>query len=299
MVLAWTVNQQGGVGDVFLIDCDIPRPNSSKNVIGWQSIIKNVDNCCRSHKKMIQNRAASSPAQTKANGGVAYRVSGKIDKKYNHNYRQYLKKRCMLPDYYNATGAKKKTFSRVTGHNQYQAPCCGTDCSNGITPPTSTNLHWKRSNWGFYKQGAVDNDIYIAKRKIFTNHQNPCCCACVQVLLVTERHSQHDPGVGDIVTGSGGAGVIISTKVVNIGDNQEYTWALYVKLDDCSAPFVHDGDDISISGHPTNPTIGSDRWEAGDINGPTCSLRPYRTPQFPQDNPKNFNHNKNNLSNNF
>ena len=137
-------------------------PATMNTSIRWQSIIKNVDNCCRSHKKMIQNRAASSPAQTKANGGVAYRVSGKIDKKYNHNYRQYLKKRCMLPDYYNATGAKKKTFSRVTGHNQYQAPCCGTDCSNGITPPTSTNLHWKRSNWGFYKQGAVDNDIYIA-----------------------------------------------------------------------------------------------------------------------------------------
>ena len=50
--------------------------------------------CCPpSHNRMIQNRAASSPAQTAANGGVAYRVSGKIDKNYNYNYRQYLLRR--------------------------------------------------------------------------------------------------------------------------------------------------------------------------------------------------------------
>ena len=63
---------------------------TTSNSLGWQMVLKNVQDCCKpSQLKMIQNRAASSPEQTARNNGKPYSVSGKIDRNYNYNYRQY------------------------------------------------------------------------------------------------------------------------------------------------------------------------------------------------------------------
>jgi len=251
----WTPCQSGGVG----------TPNS----LGYQMVFKNVQNCCKpSRLKMVQNRARSSDAQTAANGGKPYSVSGKIDKNYNYNYRQYLKKRCMIADYDN-TGGRQRS-ARVTSSSQHvlEADCCTTTCckcvrtqvisgngslwggtgpiigaeyfqglesgtvygiltaavSGGDTgtdtatfqmqdckssfrpgggpaifavldshsnfrPGANSSFHdkrchplhrvgpsdiltYKRNNWGFRKQGAVDSSLYIATKKVFAN---PCC----------------------------------------------------------------------------------------------------------------------------
>ena len=142
---------------------------------GYQMVLKNVQSCCKpSQLKMIQNRAASSPAQTKDNSGIPFNVSGKIDRKYNYNYRQYLKKRCMIADYDNRSGARQKKAvdpDKPQSVFGLQAPCC-SDCSGSQDAPNALNLHYKRSNWGFRKQGAVDNGLYIATKKIYAN---PCC----------------------------------------------------------------------------------------------------------------------------
>jgi hypothetical protein len=139
-------------------------------------VLKNVQSCCKSSQlKMIQNRAASSPAQTAA-AGKAYRVSGKIDRNYNYNYRQYLKKRCMIADYDNRSGGRSKT-TPVSTHGGTQvatANCCTTDCSGAAHSPTLT---YKRNNGNFYREGAVANDLYIANKKVFAN---PCCLGTTQ-----------------------------------------------------------------------------------------------------------------------
>ena len=131
--------------------------------VGWK-IFKNVNgpDCCKPRNRMIQNKAASSATQTAANGGIPYNVSGKIDRNYNYNYREYLKKRCRIADYDLKNG--RQFIQTVAGNPQRgsQAPCCTTDCSPGSA---ATVLTYKRSNWGFRKQGAVDNDLYIAKDK--------------------------------------------------------------------------------------------------------------------------------------
>ena len=243
------------------IDTYAPCQSGGKgtsNSLGYQMVFKNVQNCCKpSRLKMVQNRAASSPEQTAANGGKAYSVSGKIDKNYNYNYRQYLKKRCMIADYDN-TGGRQRS-ARVTSSSQHvlEAPCCTTTCCKCVhyatyrmswqTTPTSAItlydangnsgviqgsasssttfkmdcvlfaetdngnpylwdnpsasgsevgkfvallsvqhggchdpkhhtpsdiLTYKRSNWGFRKQGAVDSSLYIATKKVYAN---PCC----------------------------------------------------------------------------------------------------------------------------
>ena len=80
------------------------------NNYGHQTVLKNVQDCCKPPQlKMIQNRA----------GGV----SGAIDRNYNYNYRQYLKKRCKIADYDNRSGGRKK---EVVDSNKrvLKAPCC-------------------------------------------------------------------------------------------------------------------------------------------------------------------------------
>ena len=137
---------------------------------------------------MVQNRARSSDAQTAANDGKPYSVSGKIDKNYNYNYRQYLKKRCMIADYDN-TGGRQRS-ARVTSSSQHvlEAPCCTTDCSGTHRP--STVLTYKRNNWGFRKQGAVDNNLYIATKKVFAN---PCCDGVIESDRDTNRPVTPEP----------------------------------------------------------------------------------------------------------
>jgi len=136
---------------------------------------------------MIQNRAASSSEQTARNNGKPYSVSGKIDRNYNYNYRQYLKKRCMIADYDNRSGARQKKAvdpDKPQSVFGLQAPCC-SDCSGSQDAPNAFNLHYKRSNWGFRKQGAVDNGLYIATKKIYAN---PCCAG------VLETSKEYKPG---------------------------------------------------------------------------------------------------------
>jgi hypothetical protein len=125
----------------------------------WVEVFKNVNgpDCCQSRLKMVQNRADG--------------VSGKIDRKYNHNYRQYLKKRCRIADFDVKMGSTDYTFNRgVIGTKS----CCMADCSNN-TNPVST---YKRSNWRFRRQGAVDNDINIAKIKYETKN---ICLNCAGI----------------------------------------------------------------------------------------------------------------------
>ena len=156
----------------------------TSNSLGYQIVMKNVQDCCKpSQLKMIQNRAASSPEQTALNNGKPYSVSGKIDRNYNYNYRQYLKKRCMIADYDNRSDARQKKAvdsDKPRSVSGLQAPCC-SDCSGSHDAPNAFNLHYKRSNWNFYREGAVDNGLYIANRKVFAN---PCCCVCYQQLQV-------------------------------------------------------------------------------------------------------------------
>ena len=248
------------------IDTYAPCQSGGKgtsNSLGYQIVMKNVQDCCKpSQLKMIQNRAASSPEQTARNNGKPYSVSGKIDRNYNYNYRQYLKKRCMIADYDNRSGGRQRAVREPSSSSQkvMEAGCCATTCCKCIHYATyqmswatsgnvkdgetlydaygnsgviqsgaggkittflmdcvlfalddngapflykeqgggavakfgkllsvrlggccdadpnsckySNILTYKRSNWGFRKQGAVDNGLYIANRKVFAN---PCC----------------------------------------------------------------------------------------------------------------------------
>lgn len=169
------------------VDTYAPCKGTS-NSLGYQIVMKNVQDCCKpSQLKMIQNRAASSPEQTARNNGKPYSVSGKIDRNYNYNYRQYLKKRCMIADYDNRSGARQKKAvdsDKPRSVSGLQAPCC-SDCSGSHDAPNAFNLHYKRSNWNFYREGAVDNGLYIANRKVFAN---PCCAG----KLETDRDT-NDP----------------------------------------------------------------------------------------------------------
>ena len=178
----------------------------SQNTAGWQEVFKNVNgpDCCLPRNRSIQNTARSSRDQTTRNNGVPYKVSGKIDKSYNHNYRQYLRKRCKLA-YYDQKGQSSFTFNNTNKQNNIgQAACCGTDCGKYSNVAT-----YKRSNWGFRRQGAVTANGYIAARGFKT--ANFCCCPCTQVIA-------WDPGghvtttavVGDRVTQTGGASGVLS-----------------------------------------------------------------------------------------
>jgi hypothetical protein len=206
----FTNNYTGGTAHGFRVGTDIFNPligaggnaqtpvdtyapcqsggKGTSNSLGWQMVLKNVQDCCKpSQLKMIQNRAASSPEQTALNGGKPYSVSGKIDRNYNYNYRQYLKKRCMIADYDNRSGARQKKAvdpDKPQSVFGLQAPCC-SDCSGSQDAPNAFNLHYKRSNWGFRKQGAVDNGLYIATKKIYAN---PCCAG------VLETSKEYKPG---------------------------------------------------------------------------------------------------------
>ena len=182
--------------------------DASQNTAGWQEVFKNVNgpDCCLPRNRSIQNTARSSRDQTQRNnGGVPYKVSGKIDKSYNHNYRQYLKKRCKLA-YYDQKGQSSFTFNNTNKQNNIgQAACCGTYCGQYSNVAT-----YKRSNWGFRRQGAVTANGYIAARGYKTS--NFCCCPCTQVVDMGPAVGRLPPPVvGDTVTQNGGAsGIIIS-----------------------------------------------------------------------------------------
>ena len=176
--------------------CSITSSTDNKgtpNSLGWQMVLKNVQDCCKpSQLKMIQNRAASSLKQTALNGGKPYSVSGKINKNYNYNYRQYLKKRCMIADYDNRSGARQKKAvdpNKPQSVFGLQAPCC-SDCLGSLDAPNAFNLHYKRSNWGFRKQEAVDNSLYIATKRVYAN---PCCAG----KLETDRNP-NDPVTSEL-----------------------------------------------------------------------------------------------------
>jgi len=99
----------------YVIGTASKSPCYSQNTAGWQEVFKNVNgpDCCLPRNRSVQNTARSSPAQTARNGGVPYKVSGKIDKSYNHNYRQYLRKRCKLA-YYDQKGQSSFAFNNIT-----------------------------------------------------------------------------------------------------------------------------------------------------------------------------------------
>jgi hypothetical protein len=59
------------------------------------------------------------------------------------------------------------------------------DCHEQGSHIPSDMLTYKRSNWGFRKQGAVDNGLYIATKKIYAN---PCCAG------VLETSKEYKPG---------------------------------------------------------------------------------------------------------
>jgi len=264
----------------YVIGTASKSPCYSQNTAGWQEVFKNVNgpDCCLPRNRSVQNTARSSPAQTARNGGVPYKVSGKIDKSYNHNYRQYLRKRCKLA-YYDQKGQSSFAFNNINNQNNIgQAACCGTDCGQHSNVAT-----YKRSNWGFRRQGAVTANGYIAARGFKT--ANLCCCPCTQVIPWDPGGGVTRPVVGDIVTQTGGAaGVIIA--ITGAGSSVIAT----IRLNDCNKPFTGgDLTDLFVNGNPQ----GTGPWTAGTPT--TCDPRDYPGrgppdyPQDPQDNPKNYN----------
>ena len=227
----------------------------------WQQVFKNVNgpDCCLPRLKMVQNRADG--------------VSGKIDRKYNHNYRQYLKKRCRIADYDVKMGSTDYTFNRgVIGSKS----CCTTDCSNN-TNPVST---YKRSNWRFRRQGGVDNDLYITQRKL--DKLNICpCCPCEQT--IRGDPSPPNPIVGETLTGatSGATGIIVNMTYG--GGNYDFT----VHLDDCENPFQH-GETVNFSGGGGMSGITVKPATDCNDNPPVQRRNP---PEDPAYNPQNYNKN--------
>ena len=131
---------------------------------GWQEVFQNVNGpgCCKPKLRMVQNRGRSSKEQTNANRGRPYNVSGKIDKSYNHNYRQYLKKRCMIASYDRASGRQlSRSTSGDFSTNVFDGACCTTNCAPVVRANVTT---CKRNNWNFRKQGAVDNNLYMTRK---------------------------------------------------------------------------------------------------------------------------------------
>ena len=254
-------------------------PCYSQNTAGWQEVFKNVNgpDCCLPRNRSIQNTARSSPEQTARNGGVPYKVSGKIDKSYNHNYRQYLRKRCKLA-YYDQKGQSSFTFNNINNQNNIgQAACCGTNCGQYSNIAT-----YKRSNWGFRRQGAVTANGYIATRSFKT--ANLCCCPCMQVIIL-DPVAVPAPAIGDRVTQTGGAsGVVIAVSGTT-------TFIATIRLDDCNKPFTG-GNLLDLFVNGTAQGTGG-TWTAREKT--TCEPKDYPGrgppdyPQNPQDNPKNYN----------
>ena len=135
--------------------------NRNLNCGRVQEVFKNVNgpDCCLPRNHMVQNRA----------GGV----SGKIDKKYNHNYRQYLRKRCKLAYYDLKNGPAFRPSFNNNPERGSTAPCCTTDCSGNTQ---GIYRIYRRNNWGFRKEGAVDTSLYTAKMKYLTKNDCAECC---------------------------------------------------------------------------------------------------------------------------
>ena len=247
---------------------------------GWQEVFKNVNgpDCCLPRNKSIQNTARSSPAQTARNGGVPYRVSGKIDKTYNHNYRQYLRKRCRIASY-DLKGESSFTFPDGDGHkNVGQKGCCTTDCTGDVQ---SNHATYKRSNWKFRRQGAVSDSAYIAAKAFTTS--NFCCCCYFQEIVWDPTGGTTPPALGNHVTQSttGGAGVIIS-----LTGSSTYTATL--KLDDCNNVFVS-GSLATLFVNGTAQGSGSFSALAPTACEEYNGRGPPERPRDPGNNPKNYN----------
>ena len=263
-------------------NCPCPPGTNGSDARGWVEIFKNVNgpDCCKPSNRMIQNKAASSATQTAANGGIPYNVSGKIDRNYNYNYREYLKKRCRIADYDLKNG--RQFVQNVAGNPQRgsQAPCCTTDCSPGSA---ATVLTYKRSNWGFRKQGAVDNDLYISKRTLDKLNICPCPpCICEQIV---RGDPSGVPVVGDTITANPGGATGTVTSITSVGaGSSDFT----IQLDDCTNPILIT-DNITFSGGSTITTITS----VSGLLPQSCDEAPppyrRRPPQDPAYNPKNYN----------
>lgn len=276
-----TITSGYSIGTITSTECP-------KNTAGWQEVFKNVNgpDCCLPRNRSIQNTARSSPAQTARNGGVPYKVSGKIDKSYNHNYRQYLRKRCKLA-YYDQKGQSSFTFNNTNNQNNIgQAACCGTYCDPKLKPSVTTNVAtYKRSNWGFRRQGAVTANGYIAS--LGYKAANFCCCPCTQVVAWDPIGGIPTPVVGDSVTQTGGAsGVIIS--ITGGGSGLTAT----IRLDDCNKPFTSGGiANLFVNGtaQGTDPGGGVTAQEKKVCLPKDYPGRQRDYPQDPQNNPKNYN----------
>ena len=260
----------------LVCSCDNGIPNHQ-----WQEVVKNVNgpDCCLPRNKSIQNTARSSPAQTARNGGVPYRVSGKIDKTYNHNYRQYLRKRCRIASY-DLKGESSFTFPDGDGHkNVGQKGCCTTDCTGDVQ---SNHATYKRSNWKFRKQGAVSDSAYIAAKAFTTS--NFCCCCYLQEIVWDPTGGIPPPALGHHVTQSttGAAGVIIS---LTTGSS---TYTATLKLDDCNNVFVS-GSLATLSVDGTAQGSGSFSARAPTACEEYNGRGPPERPREPGNNPKNYN----------
>ena len=245
--------------------------NSISNCGRVQEVFKNVNgpDCCLPRTHMIQNRADG--------------VSGKIDKKYNHNYRQYLRKRCKLAYYDLKNGrAFASTFDNDSQRG-LQALCCTTDCSGGASDYSDV-LTYKRSNWGFRKESAVDTSLYISKMKYLTRNDCADCCPCEQSINLGET-----AGAGVVIgasvtsTASAAAGTIVNIIVGTFS-------TIVVKLQDCNTPFTAaDSGNISVGGvtYTLSEVIGEPGTRCTEEG---LGRRPQYPPKYPQDDPKSYNH---------
>jgi len=286
-----------------------------KEAAGWQEVFQNVNGpgCCKPKLRMVQNRGRSSKEQTKALGRP-YNVSGKIDKSYNHNYRQYLKKRCMIASYDRASGRQlSRSTSGDFSTNVFDGACCTTNCAPGVRANVTT---YKRNNWNFRKQGAVDNNLYIMKKvqkalNVNEWHEElPCKCvcdSCIQIITGREGGGDHMPSMqpGAVIIGHLGSGLnyvsgILVSKPKENGD----TWTLEIHLDDCEQPFLegmrldhpHLGEHTHIL-HITDAgeIVGGDDTACESVEIPVRRRPP---PQYVEDNPKNYNHGTHTFANN-
>ena len=295
-----------------------------KEAAGWQEVLMNVNglDCCKPKLRMVQNRGRSSKKQTDANGGRPYNVSGKIDKSYNHNYRQYLKKRCMIASYDRASGRQlSRSTSDDFSTNVFDGACCTTncDCDGSCAPGERANVTtYKRNNWNFRKQGAVDNNLYMTRKvqqalnvnEWFEDQPCPCVCdPCTQIIIGREAGGDHMTSVqpGDVIAGHLGDelnyvyGILISKQQHN---NDDHTWTLEIHLDDCEQPFLeemrldhpHQGDHTHIL-HVTDAgeIVGGDDTACESVEIPVRRRPP---PQYVEDNPKNYNHGTHTFANN-
>ena len=135
------------------------------------------------------------------------------------------------------------------------------------TTHPSDILTYKRSNWGFRKQGAVDNSLYIANKKLFAN---PCCCVCYQQLRIKTSVKFNNNDIGRYLAFGDSRGILVDFQRVPGADaDTPFHYSISVALSDCNKPFnnTQDGDLVtnlpgvvkpSVSGAWTTPATSCD-----------------------------------------